>query len=96
MGLAVAEAVANAVEHGNAGRPSAAVRVDVVPTPGVLRVRVADEGAGVAPEAIGRAALPTDPLQQGGRGLYLIRELSDGVNASARGIAMDFRPREGE
>ena len=93
VGLAVAEAVANAIEHGNEGVASRRVHVAVTPEARVLLVEVSDEGDGVRASHIEDAELPLDPLQTGGRGLYLIRELADGVEVDGASIRLRFTER---
>jgi serine/threonine-protein kinase RsbW len=93
VGLAVAEAVANAIEHGNEGDADLPVRVDLSGRDGELEFAVEDNGRGVAPEALEKASLPLDPLRPDGRGLFLIRELADEVRLDGSRLELTFRPR---
>ncbi|OZC02785.1 hypothetical protein BSZ36_07240 [Rubricoccus marinus] len=93
VGLAVAEAVANAIEHGNRGIESSEVRVHLAPEARVLHVTIQDEGHGVDSEQLREASLPDDPLQTGGRGLFLIRELSDRAEAAGTRLSLWFSDR---
>jgi serine/threonine-protein kinase RsbW len=86
MGLAVREAVVNAMTHGNGLDPSRAVDVVLLAAEGTVTARVRDRGAGFDPK---RTKDPTDPanlLRTSGRGLLLIRAFVDEV---------DFRYRPG-
>lgn len=65
--LLTSEAVTNAVIHTG----SATVTVTVIETPSGLRVEVADEGGDTVP-----AAYSGCDLREGGRGVFLIEELS--------------------
>lgn len=69
--LAVHEVSGNAIQHGG-GRGRARLWY----ADGVLRCRVTDEGPGLTGQAI-PAARPDSGSAEGGRGLWLARELSD-------------------
>ena len=93
--LAAAEAAANAAEHGNGYREGTEVLVEVEWDAGLLQLSVEDEGAGVAADALDTAALPEDPLDTGGRGLFLMSALADeaSVAAGGRRVVMRWRLR---
>ena len=44
-------------------------------------------------DAIERASLPVDPLSTGGRGLFLIREMSDSIGMDDGVLEVWVRPR---
>jgi anti-sigma regulatory factor (Ser/Thr protein kinase) len=92
LALAVSEAVANAVEHG----PGGAIRFRVGSIAGGIRVVVQDDGPGPAPQDLADASLPTDDLSEGGRGLYILRVVSDEVRVDAEGVHLLLRPRAEE
>ena len=75
--LAAAEALNNAVEHGNAAGRRRFVKAHVRLRPGVAELRVSDPsdyaGWKSPPE------LPADPLAEGGRGGFLMTQLTDEV-----------------
>ncbi|GII82590.1 ATP-binding protein [Sphaerisporangium siamense] len=72
--LLVGELVANAVAHSASGRrPGGVVSLKVYDDGKSVRVEVIDEGA---PGAIPPVPVQVDPLSEGGRGLWLVRELS--------------------
>ncbi|MEM1056722.1 MAG: ATP-binding protein [Bacteroidota bacterium] len=93
VSLAVAEAVSNAVEHGSSGDDSGNVHVAIEVERGQLIVEVCDEGSGVDAQAMEMAALPEDPFQTHGRGLYLIRVLTDQWHVDGSCLRMAFRER---
>lgn len=81
IGLAVQEALVNAVVHGCENDPSKEVRCRLQSDPlGRIVITVTDPGPGFRPEAL------ADPKQQEnlyadhGRGVYLIRQLMDQVD----------------
>ncbi|WP_327682367.1 ATP-binding protein [Kitasatospora sp. NBC_00458] len=83
IGLAVHEAAANAIVHGNRQRPGTAVRLRWQLTDGRLTVTVGDDGPGFTPPA------PPAPdaapgLGTSGRGLGLIARLTDDFHVSHR------------
>jgi len=84
---AVAEAVLNAMEHGNRYRPDLSVRVRVIVSGKALVVRIADQGVGGprlhlksaqarAPDLTAKLAGEQPPR---GWGLYLIAQMADDV-----------------
>jgi len=87
VGLAVREAVINAILHGNGNDPSRNVDIDLdLPEAGGIRVRIQDQGEGFNPDA---TPDPTDAehvLNASGRGILMIRAFVDTVT---------FRHREG-
>ncbi|MEL7361682.1 MAG: ATP-binding protein [Bacteroidota bacterium] len=90
--LAVAEVVANAVEHGNAATSGDSVRLRLIGDDQSWTLRVSDEGDGLTSEALDSASLPTDVLETGGRGLFIIQQLADAVwlEDGGRCICMRF------
>jgi len=75
--VAVREAVANAVVHGNHQDPAKTVLVTVTAAPEALELTVHDEGAGFDPEAVPDPTAPDQILRGTGRGLLLIRSFMD-------------------
>lgn len=79
IGLAVREAVANAIKHGNREDPDKQVEVDLIVDAGELVVRVRDQGPGFDPDLVSDPLAPENLLRPGGRGIFYIRRLMDGV-----------------
>lgn len=77
--VAVREALANAIKHGNEQNPSKQVHVDLAVEDGDLMIRIEDEGAGFDP---GRVANPLDPaniLNPTGRGILFMKKFMDDI-----------------
>lgn len=83
-GMALREALANAIKHGNKLNPDKRVHVEIVARPHVcLRMIVEDEGEGFDPSALGDPRDPENVLRSSGRGVFYIRHFVDEVNFSA-------------
>lgn len=80
VGLAVREAVINAILHGNKNDPSRNVDIRLdLPESGGIQVKIRDQGDGFNPEA---TPDPTDDehvLNASGRGILMIRAFVDNV-----------------
>jgi len=79
IGLAVREAVANAIKHGNGGDPEKQVECEVKLEGDEVVVTVRDEGKGFDPSAVADPLLPENLLRPGGRGIFYMRSLMDRV-----------------
>jgi serine/threonine-protein kinase RsbW len=84
--LALREALANAIIHGNQQDPEkkVVVRCFCQPDRGMLLV-VEDEGAGFDPSDVPNPTQAECLLETHGRGLFLMRRMMDGVRISRRG-----------
>ena len=88
IGIAVREAVANAIKHGNRQDPQKQVEVELFVEGGQLVIRVRDQGEGFDP---GRVANPLDPenlLKPDGRGIFYMNRFMDAIE-------YDFGPEGG-
>ena len=90
MLLAVTEAVANAIIHGNGATEEKVVRVSSVREEHRLQIRVEDEGRGFDPNNIPDPTIPENLLKPGGRGVYLMRQLCDCVNFESKGSVVNM------
>lgn len=86
VGIAVREAVINAIAHGNKLDPKRRVEVVLKARPRSLEARVRDQGAGFDPSATQDPTSAANVLNTSGRGLLLMRAFVDSV---------DFKFREG-
>jgi|688.fasta_scaffold1351481_2 serine/threonine-protein kinase RsbW len=75
--VAVTEAVNNGIIHGNTCDATKLVHIDVQTTPHDVVVAVRDSGTGFDVAAVPDPRSPDRLLQEGGRGVFLIRQLSD-------------------
>lgn len=91
IALAAAEAAANAAEHGNAFADDRDVILSATWDESTFELACEDEGAGLAEDALDDAALPDDPMDTGGRGLFLIRALTDEAHVEAQGRRVVMR-----
>ena len=88
LGMAVREATANAVTHGNAYSADKSVHFSVEMNDGRLVVKVRDEGEGFDASEVPDPTSVENLLRASGRGLLLMRALVDEVdvrNASPSG-----------
>jgi serine/threonine-protein kinase RsbW len=82
--LAVREAVANAILHGNRKDPDKQVEIDVTLTGGELTVRVLDEGEGFEPQQVADPLDPANLLNPNGRGIFYMRQFMDQIDYAYR------------
>lgn len=91
--IAFTEAVNNAINHGNKKDPQKFVNITLEKTPKFLLIQVQDEGNGFVEERLPDPTLPENLLKQSGRGVFLIRKLSDSVeiNSDIKGTLIKMR-----
>lgn len=94
--LVTGEAVANAIEHGNSDDPERLVQLEWTSEGAGGWLAVEDEGSGYDAERFEHARLPDNPMQSGGRGLYIIRLLTDGIAVEEGRLRLRFIPRPDE
>ncbi len=80
VGMAVREAVANAIEHGNRSAPDKKVKVALDFLPGELVVRVCDEGDGFDPERVADPLAAVNLLRPSGRGILFMKKFMDEID----------------
>lgn len=87
------EAVLNAIIHGCSETEEASLQIDWLPLSREIRVRVADPGPGYDAEAV---ALANQGLEDGHRGIILMKSLASTIEITQRGarVTMTFRERE--
>ena len=92
MLLSLTEAVTNAMLHGNRGDCSKKVSISLHRHKDALEVRVSDQGDGFNPDNVPDPTSPECLEKCGGRGIYLMRELSDDCRFMKNGsvVAMRF------
>ena len=77
--LAVVEAVTNAIQHGNRYSPEKKVTFETHRSTHNLRFTISDEGEGFDPTRVPDPTLPENIEKPCGRGVFLIKNLADGV-----------------
>ena len=92
--VAVGEALSNAILYGNQEDPKKLVRVAAALRPGSAEVTVTDEGPGFDPHAILDPTRPENRERSHGRGLFLLRSLTDEVRFNDRGNSITLTLRE--
>jgi serine/threonine-protein kinase RsbW len=80
VGLAVREAVANAIKHGNQQDPEKRVDVAVRIGDEEVEIAVADEGAGFDPSTVRDPLAPENLFRTNGRGIFYMRRFMDEVS----------------
>ena len=84
--VAVTEAVNNAVVHGNKGDVKKKVHIDLeMKNQYRLIVKVRDEGSGFDPSTLPDPTAPENIVNIGGRGVFLMKHLSDNLSLSEDG-----------
>jgi serine/threonine-protein kinase RsbW len=77
--VAVREAVANAIKHGNCQDPAKQVHVDLEMEGDSLVIRVADEGVGFDPQQLEDPLAPENLLKPNGRGIFYMKSFMDAI-----------------
>lgn len=77
--ISVTEAVNNAIVHGNANDASKKVHLEVVDLPNSINITIADNGAGFDYENLPDPTAPENIEKEHGRGIFLMKSLSDDV-----------------
>jgi serine/threonine-protein kinase RsbW len=78
--IAVREAVANAIKHGNAQDPDKQVLVDLSLEGEDLVIRVQDEGEGFDPVQVENPLAPENLLRPNGRGIFYMKSFMDDIH----------------
>lgn len=79
IGIAVREAVANAIKHGNRQDPEKHVAVELTINQGELVIRVQDEGNGFDPSEVEDPLDPRNLLKPDGRGIFYMNKFMDDI-----------------
>ena len=84
--MALREALANAIKHGNLQNLGKRVEVEMEIVGETLEIRIRDEGEGFDPEMVGDPLAPENRLKTTGRGIFYMKTFMDNVR---------FRRRDG-
>ena len=96
IGIAIREAVGNAVQHGNKLDPDRLVEIDLGFDDGDIVVKVRDEGAGFDPEKVPNPLRMENLLRPDGRGLLFMDKFMDTMDYSfdpERGTELTMRKK---
>ena len=88
--ISLTEAVNNAVEHGNCNDTTKLVCVKVNKSRRLLRCQISDEGGGFDPAAVPDPTTSENLEKPGGRGVFLMRELSDRMTFKNNGSTVEL------
>lgn len=88
--IAVTEAVNNAIKHGNANDKSKNVFLSLSLDDSMLRFVIKDEGSGFNYENLPDPTAPENIEKLGGRGIFLMRHLSDEVDFKENGRVVEL------
>ena len=78
--MVVREAVINAIMHGNKKDPAKHVQVEYELNDEALKIKIADEGAGLDPDSVPDPLAPENILRSSGRGIFLMKAIMDEVH----------------
>ncbi len=89
--ISLTEAVTNAIKHGNAEDESKNVHIKFLKEANKLAIQVTDEGTGFDYQSLPDPTSPENLLKIGGRGVFLMKQLSDQVNFIDNGSTVEIR-----
>jgi len=78
--IAVTEIVNNAIHHGNKNNKDKKVFINIRILEFKLEAIIRDEGNGFNPEQIGNPLDPQNLMKESGRGIFLIKQLTDSID----------------
>lgn len=93
--LMLSEILANALIHGNRKDPDKHIFVFPEIRAGMVRITVEDEGAGFDYDSVEDPSSPANISRASGRGIFLVRSLSDRVYFNERGNSITFEKKIG-
>lgn len=88
--VAVMESVNNAIIHGNKLDKDKTVQITCISGDSDLRFIVKDEGKGFSPQCLPDPTAPENLEKAGGRGVFLMKNLSDEVTFHEDGRAVEL------
>lgn len=98
VGIAIREAVANAIKHGNRQDPSKEVDVELAVAGDQAVIRVHDRGEGFEPEKVADPLTAENRLRPNGRGIFYMKSFMDDIEYYPRpegGTVVVMRKRLG-
>lgn len=83
--ISVTECISNAIIHGNLSNPNKLVHLELQMQSGLLKCSIEDEGNGFDYTSLPDPTDPENIEKHGGRGIFLMRNLSDEVKFEENG-----------
>jgi serine/threonine-protein kinase RsbW len=80
LGIVTTELVNNAIHHGNKNDTNKNVHITFIVDEKKIELRIKDEGNGFNPNELKDPLAPENLLSESGRGIFLIRNLMDGLD----------------
>ncbi len=77
--MALREALANAIKHGNGQDRAKRVHLEMDVTARILRIHIRDEGEGFDPEKVEDPLAPENRFKTSGRGIFYMKTFMDEV-----------------
>ncbi len=84
VGIAIREAVANAIKHGNQQDPEKEVEVELAIIGDEAIIRVIDQGEGFDPQEVEDPLAPENLLKPNGRGIFYMNNFMDEIEYDTR------------
>jgi serine/threonine-protein kinase RsbW len=88
--IAVTESVNNAIKHGNSGDKSKSVSLSLFLEESAIKFLIKDEGPGFDFENLPDPTAPENLEKIGGRGIFLMKNLSDEVSFKENGSSVEL------
>ncbi len=88
--IAVTEAVNNAIKHGNKDDSSKNVFISLSLEEGLIKFKIQDEGNGFDYHKLPDPTSPENISKPGGRGIFLMKNLSDEVDFKEKGKVVEL------
>ncbi len=89
--IALTEAVNNAIYHGNKAKPNKKVIIEIFQHTQGLLFSITDEGKGFDYQHLPDPTLPENISKIGGRGIFIIYQLADGVQFKNKGKTIQIQ-----
>lgn len=89
--ISLTEAVTNAIVHGNCEQEAKTVQVRSRKERNCIALRVSDEGMGFDYDGVPDPTQPENLCKCGGRGVFLMRQLSDHISFYDNGSTVEMR-----
>jgi len=80
LGIVTTELVNNAIHHGNNNDPDKHVHIIFTVDQNKIELKIIDQGSGFNPDKLKNPLAPENLLSESGRGIFLIRNLMDGLD----------------